>query len=646
MLRYFPHIIIVGLLIGCGENTPTPISLSQFNKIKTFPGPDAIRSRASKYDAGMRIKFVDTHTSKNILTLTSDKMRAQDPALDFKWVDEKRTRSSVRHLSLSYLGTTVLGSNIKFSDSEDSIVMGAMPTFSLDNLKILPPSLTLTEAKEKAAKDLNYHPWRFKQGKLVYLPVNDGLIATYKFVVSASLNEEGRGPTSPLQLLVSADTGEVFAKENESAHFVEGEATLFEENNSATPTLKSVKLSDLHGTGFLEGKYLRVVSCKDFEINDVNCKLRHHSLTNIFNPDFQSASYEEVNAYYAISKAMSWHKSVMDDDMPEYENFGLSHPIDVFVRVKRRLPGNSFTYMSAAYVASGLAADGKPIILVGTGWDTTKPKPENEVLNYKNLGKDADVYAHEFAHQIVYRSLKIFTGQIGGLHEGFADFFTYAMTGNNKLGESVGENGPVRTGEFGSLNTSILEVYDSNDPHESGQFWSACLWEIRNKMGTWKNGINLFDKIAWDSIDYLPEETNFYQAVAALVQSAKDFSTSNSQDFNTLKSQILTTFQSRGFFANGADLANGIPPPAPQLVSAGDTSANVLVRKTPTATALSTRNARSIKKYEGDASKSRLGKSSCGTIGSETPIFSSLLLHLIALAPSLFLLRKYFTKRC
>lgn len=627
--------LILLFLMGCGENLPAPLNFNQINKIKNFPGLDAIEFKANRYDAGMRLALVNAHTSSNIISLSDNNTRAMSPALNFSWEEGTKLRPSLRRMKLFYEGKEVLGAELKFSRNNASVVLGAEPTFSLNEVKVLRPTLSMNKAKLRAAESLKYHPWRFKNAELVYLPVEDGLVAVYKFFVSASPDDEGNGPASPLEIYLSSDTGEVFAKENQETSAVNGEASVFVENNAVNTSLSTVNLENLDGTGYLEGKHLRIVSCKDFLINNLNCKLRLNSSTHQFEPEFSSLSYEEATAYYAISKSMKWHKTLMNDELSTFENFGLKNPMDVFVRVKRIVPGGSYTLMSAAYVPQGLSGDGKPIIIVGSGWDGTNAPPTNESVVYKNLGKDADIYFHEFGHQIVYRSLKSFDGQIGGLHEGFADYFAYAMTGNNKLGESVGLSGPVRKAEFNPAKPSIIDWHSSKDIHASGEFWSACLWDIRKKMGIWKDNISVFDKIVWDSIDYLPQETNYYQAVAALVQSAKDFSTQNSLDFTTIRAQILTTFQARGFFASGADLPNGIPPPATEL-SLSSASQTALARKTPEAVNFSSAKPRPIQRFEADHSKSRLGKSSCGVIASQGGP-SSILAHLALLFP-LFIL--------
>ena len=52
---------------------------------------------------------------------------------------------------------------------------------------------------------------------------------------------------------------------------------------------------------------------------------------------------------------------------------------------------------------------------------------DNQTL--QNLAMDFDVVAHEFAHHVIYRTLKARHEQAIALHEGLADYFTYAAYG-------------------------------------------------------------------------------------------------------------------------------------------------------------------------------------------------------------------------
>lgn len=54
-----------------------------------------------------------------------------------------------------------------------------------------------------------------------------------------------------------------------------------------------------------------------------------------------------------------------------------------------------------------------------------------------NLPVDADVIGHEFGHHIIYQTITSVSGESLILHEGLADYFTFAHTKDDSLGESI-----------------------------------------------------------------------------------------------------------------------------------------------------------------------------------------------------------------
>ena len=55
----------------------------------------------------------------------------------------------------------------------------------------------------------------------------------------------------------------------------------------------------------------------------------------------------------------------------------------------------------------------------------------------ENLNNDGDVVVHELGHHILYPYVSDLTGEAILLHEGTADFISYAVFENEDLGESI-----------------------------------------------------------------------------------------------------------------------------------------------------------------------------------------------------------------
>ncbi|NBW80218.1 hypothetical protein EBR21_00550, partial [bacterium] len=163
------------------------------------------------------------------------------------------------------------------------------------------------------------------------------------------------------------------------------------------------------------------------------------------------------------------------------------------------------------------------------------------------------------------------------MHEGLADYFTYAISGNNRLAEysvpgatalrqaniTAGtsfKNFKPRTG--GGYYT-VLDYLSA--PHSVGEFWSGILWEIRTQMGA-NTATNFYkmDKIVWDSIDLLKGDAGLYDGIVSLLESAKRYARQYGDDEAGLQKIIQDAFVKYGFaqynlagqFSAIADLAS------------------------------------------------------------------------------------------
>lgn len=146
-------------------------------------------------------------------------------------------------------------------------------------------------------------------------------------------------------------------------------------------------------------------------------------------------------------------------------NFNLNGPIDVFV-MSDDSNGPAYSPRSNSLNTNN------PVITV-----------PDKYGNLSNLARDSDVFFHEFTHHVLYRSVKPKTGssQARSIQEGLADYFTYAMTGNNTLAESVQDGEPLRSA---TVETNISEeTFAPNfDPYPAGVLLSSVLWKLRSNL--------------------------------------------------------------------------------------------------------------------------------------------------------------------
>lgn len=343
-----------------------------------------------------------------------------------------------------------------------------------------------------------------------------------------------------------------WGEENPVELGVDALGLLYKENKVASTAsgLEEIPLVDLLDSSYLRNRLFRVLNCKDKAPSFKICGNFARSSDGRYEYPPESLEYSEMVGYYSIQRAAQWHRGIQSEEQKKvFGDFGLTGPIDVFVRaIQRGAPSYSPRGSSVG--------SGNPVIYV--------PFSDDD-LGLTNLSIDSDVYFHEFAHHIVYRSVIPPKGnyvQSYAIHEGLSDYFTYAITGNNVLAESVEVDGVLRSGNL-TANFSA-QVLDFNGQQQAfypaGELLSSVLWKLRAQLGAWKDGYFKMDKVVWDSIDLLPAQATLYQLACAIVKQSELFEKSEELAANSLRDVIVSEMVQRQLFANATvDPATGCP---------------------------------------------------------------------------------------
>lgn len=418
-------------------------------------------------------------------------------------------------------------------------------------------ALSEATAKDAVAWRLNFHPWRLTSVEKVYVADESAFVPAYRIFVDSSADLPGRGPGFPLSVLLDARTGDVIEQTPVSFH-VDGKALVFDENEVVNEQAgrKEIALPGLVAPGErLQHSLFGVYNCNLLSVSSA-CQQTAEGVAGDFRAvDFNSKSYDEVVAYHAMTKSMAWYRRVMalkpnpsaawGAKYPgSRANFGISSDLTFNVYTRSRTDTKSgSTLDNAAYMPSNIEKGDQAKILVGTGWEEGQPGQTVRLLRY--LGRDSDVVMHEFAHHVIYRTLRYVSDRtVGSIHEGTADYLTYAITNNNLLGESVVAVGDsLRAGN----KTGTVEPYLVAKAHIQGEFWSSTLWDVRQTLGPWKQGIYIFDKIVWEAIDLLKQDADYYDFIAALSRSAEQFAKAEGRPVAALRNSMFNVFHKRGF---------------------------------------------------------------------------------------------------
>jgi hypothetical protein len=265
--------------------------------------------------------------------------------------------------------------------------------------------------------------------------------------------------------------------------------------NDGSEELIEVELLNLLDTNFLDGEAFKVFAPHDYSP-------RVQSTDGIFDVlPAKTTEFEQVQTYHNLTVALNWLKTRLGFDMS-----------GVLIKVRTHALIGGLDPNNAEYVPPG--AGSGPEIHLGIG--------SNKI---RNLSRDSDVATHEFMHHLVYQFIP--TRDLASavaLHEGFSDYFTYAITGDPYLAETALPNKAY-------LRTAILDPerrydnpYVERYPHTLGEIWSAMLWQSREKLGT------NFDRIVYRSLQYLDKTSDFEDALLALFNADRDLNPKTSQD--------------------------------------------------------------------------------------------------------------------
>lgn len=150
-----------------------------------------------------------------------------------------------------------------------------------------------------------------------------------------------------------------------------------------------------------------------------------------------------------------------------------------------------------------------PTILIGDG--------DGKIL--KNLPVDGDVVSHEFGHHIIFRTITETSGESLVLHEGLADYFVFARTGDSCLGRSIcvaGDKSPCVSNSCLRSADNKLQYNDSYyqkyGAHYRGQLISGFLVDMHSTIGT-KKVVSL----VYNALSILVSNSSIKQFLLALL---------------------------------------------------------------------------------------------------------------------------------
>jgi hypothetical protein len=200
--------------------------------------------------------------------------------------------------------------------------------------------------------------------------------------------------------------------------------------------------------------------------------------------------FNQVQVYFNLTKIKNWFK----DTFSFRDDYKLEVAVDTLVYGEAQ---------NAAYEPSVDSNRGN--LLFGPGGAALT-----------NLSRDFDIASHEFSHHVIWQTIDSKRGDALIIHEGYADYFTYAATDDPYLGESSALYRDYIRSAVAPRSTRYDDPMLSPHSHDRGEVLSSLLWEIRQDIGP------SFDQVIYRSLAYLNGHSELSDVMLGLIQADRD----------------------------------------------------------------------------------------------------------------------------
>lgn len=297
----------------------------------------------------------------------------------------------------------------------------------------------------------------------------------------------------------------------------QGEFHVYEEN-PVRNARKELFLIEVKGDGRPVNAYFDT-----FEISDDNNKAYIYSENNVFDYADNDPQMAHASTFAHANLMMQWFKKVgfnwQDDTQIEIIVHSNYDPLR-----GQYNPNNAFY---APPQEAGGVKIAKPRIMIGDG----------DGRGLQNLALDSDVISHELSHHVIYHYLRSTGGHSGTIHEGLADYFTFAKTGNPCLGESICPRGSRMCQLEGQCLRYADHDYRWHDVarlgiHIEGQIISATLWDLRSEITA-----DDVDRLALRAVQHLTHQSGISDLIDSLL--AADHELFEGRNCNVILNALL-----------------------------------------------------------------------------------------------------------
>jgi len=348
--------------------------------------------------------------------------------------------------------------------------------------------------------------------ELVYFPHNGTPTLAWKIIVKTSK------PLAEWRIYLDAINGSVLDKTNQ-LKYKDGQGKIFDpnpvvtlnntilEDNSQIPATaySEVILRDLQDTGMLDGPFVSTRTTPN--------RVKRTNLQFLFNRG--DRAFKEVMVYFHIDRVQRHIQELGINNV-------LNHPIEV--NIEGITDDNSF-YSPAT-----------KSLTFGTGG--------------VDDAEDAEIILHEYGHAIQDDQVPGWGQHEEGsaMGEGFGDYNAASFFAETKPLGMRATLGNWDATSYSGAEPPCLRRLDSNkkypkdlthEPHDDGEIWSSCLWEIRAALGR-----KITDTLVIAHHFLLTRTATFENAVNALITADKNLNDGRNEEV------IRDIFIRRGILPN------------------------------------------------------------------------------------------------
>jgi Zn-dependent metalloprotease len=348
--------------------------------------------------------------------------------------------------------------------------------------------------------------------ELVYYPHNGIPTLAWKVILKTSK------PLAEWRIYLDAINASVLDKRNQ-LKFKDGRGKVFDpnpvvtlnnttlEDNSQVPqaAYSEVILQDLEDTGMLDGPFVTTRTTLN--------RVKRTNLDFFFNRD--DRAFKEVMVYFHVDRTQRHIQELGFNNV-------LNHAIEV--NIDGITDDNSF-YSPAT-----------KSLTFGTGG--------------VDDAEDAEIILHEYGHAIQDDQVPGWGQHEEGsaMGEGFGDYNAASFFAEAKSQEMRPTLGNWDATSYSGAEPPSLRRLDSNkkypkdlthEPHDDGEIWSACLWEIRTALGR-----RITDTLVIAHHFLLSRTATFENAANALITADKNLNEGRNEDV------IRDVFERRGILPN------------------------------------------------------------------------------------------------